>query len=214
MRCSGVHRPFPSVSHLRICAFFHLLSVLHHFLYTLCLSPSMGKPKGPKNGERCTWTDRCDAVLVEGLRKAKELGYQSDSGWKPVTWTFVEPLLKDTPGAPKTPLKIQDHYGSLKAAFLIVQTLRELSGFSWDDGRKMVSATDEVWDAYLKRHPTAKKWRKTPFLLYDDISFLVDGIVATGAGAFHAGGSSQVNTDSQSTSQAGGSSQQNTNSHT
>jgi hypothetical protein len=33
--------------------------------------------------------------------------------------------------------------------------------------------------------------------LYDDILFLVDGIVATGAGAFHAGGSSQIDLASQ-----------------
>ncbi|THU75897.1 hypothetical protein K435DRAFT_706161 [Dendrothele bispora CBS 962.96] len=36
-----------------------------------------------------------------------------------------------------------------KAEFRVVSTLRTLSGFGWDDTRKMVIATDEVWDAYL-----------------------------------------------------------------
>ncbi|KAJ7735178.1 hypothetical protein B0H16DRAFT_1731442 [Mycena metata] len=67
--------------------------------------------------------------------------------------------------------------------------LRGLSGFGWDEGLKIVTASDDVWAAYLEKHENAKKWRKKPFPLYDDIMFLVDDKVATGAGAFHAGAS-------------------------
>ncbi len=37
-----------------------------------------------------------------------------------------------------------------KAEFKVVSTLQGLSGFGWDDVRKMVTAMDQVWDAYLK----------------------------------------------------------------
>ena len=40
-------------------------------------------------------------------------------------------------------------------------------------------------------NPKASRWRKTPFPLYDDMHFLVHGIVATGAEAFHAGSQPQ-----------------------
>jgi hypothetical protein len=30
-----------------------------------------------------------------------------------------------------------------------VQTLRDLSGFGWDDTTNMVDAPDDVWDQYL-----------------------------------------------------------------
>lgn len=36
-------------------------------------------------------------------------------------------------------------------------------------------------------HRKAAQWKNTPFPLYDEMSYLVDGVVATGAGAFHAG---------------------------
>ena len=36
-------------------------------------------------------------------------------------------------------------------------------------------------------HPNAKKWRKTPFPLFDDMAGLVDGTAATGEGAYHPG---------------------------
>jgi hypothetical protein len=114
------------------------------------------------------------------------------------------------------------HVMQLKAAFLAVQHLCGLSGFGWDDGLKMVTATEEVWDAYIlvsfifasnlsgiyitagQTHESAKKWQKTPFPLYDDMHYLVAGIVATGAGAFHAGAvpaTSQIQTQSENASQ-------------
>src|ERR1700761_2208858 len=53
-----------------------------------------------------------------------------------------------------------------------------------------------------------KKWRSKPFPVYDDIQFLVEGTIATGAGAFHAGvlpsvhSQSPLQTQSSATSQS------------
>ncbi|KAJ7717640.1 hypothetical protein DFH07DRAFT_761906 [Mycena maculata] len=101
----------------------------------------------------------------------------------------------------------------LKSAFNSCAATRNTSGFGWDEGLKMPTALAEVWDAYIDRHPKAARWRTTPFPLYNDILYLVEGIVATGAGAFHPGAQTQSQTqtetqaetdvDSQSQSQSG-----------
>ncbi|KAF8222659.1 hypothetical protein L208DRAFT_1160142, partial [Tricholoma matsutake] len=104
--------------------------------------------------------------------KQKLLGFQAENGWKPQAWSAVADALKKEAvlkGGEKTATKCQDHW----------------LGFGWDDGLKMVTASDEVWATYLKMNPKASRWCKTPFLLYDDIHFLVHGVIATGAGAFH-----------------------------
>ncbi|KAJ7506501.1 hypothetical protein B0H11DRAFT_2272238 [Mycena galericulata] len=145
---------------------------------------------------RCRWSDDDDATLVSKLRWAKENGYQSDSGWKPQVWALCVEVLKDSPGPPKVADKVHDHWGNLKSTYVTVKTLHRQSGFGWDDGLKTVTASDDVWEAYLAKHRNAKRWRKTPFPLYDDLAYLVDGIVATGAGAFHAGASRQTQTQS------------------
>ena len=42
----------------------------------------------------------------------------------------------------------------LKQEFDIVKELRGLSGFGWDDERKVVTASADVWEAYLEvSHP-------------------------------------------------------------
>ncbi|KIL55164.1 hypothetical protein M378DRAFT_42800, partial [Amanita muscaria Koide BX008] len=131
------------------------------------------KPKPKSNtsdkeneGDRCSWTLDDDKILLDVLREQKVAGNQSESGWKPQVWTAVAQALKDR--------------GKEK-----VDKLQHLSGFGWDNEKKLVTATEAVWEAYLAAHPKAARWRKTSFPLYDKMYFLVDGIIATGAGAFH-----------------------------
>jgi hypothetical protein len=44
-------------------------------------------------------------------------------------------------------------YFQLKGEFIEVKKLRELSGFGWDDDLKVVTATADVWEAYIKVCP-------------------------------------------------------------
>ena len=118
------------------------------------------------SGPRCVWTDADDAALIRKLRDCKDIGMQSDSGWKPQVWHLCAEALKGSAGGIKTAEKIADHYTNvsplsssqirdhtdlvkLKSAFVTVSKLREQSGFGWDDGLKMVTASDEVWEAYI-----------------------------------------------------------------
>ncbi|KAF8174430.1 hypothetical protein K438DRAFT_1609487, partial [Mycena galopus ATCC 62051] len=68
----------------------------------------------------------------------------------------------------------------IKKNFSEVHAIRGLSGFGWDDGLKLVTATQDVWDRLFEAHPDYRRWQTTPFPLYDDMLFLVDGIIATG----------------------------------
>ncbi|KAJ7506214.1 hypothetical protein B0H11DRAFT_1653115, partial [Mycena galericulata] len=67
----------------------------------------------PNKKKKCIWSNSDDAILIGTLRKAKDQGYQSDSGWKPQVWALCVEALKDTAGPPKTADKIQDHYGTV-----------------------------------------------------------------------------------------------------
>ncbi|THU88670.1 hypothetical protein K435DRAFT_679348 [Dendrothele bispora CBS 962.96] len=135
-------------------------------------------PRVPKSGEsRCVWTDTDDEIMIEELKVQKSKGNQAQSGWKPVAWTAVNDRVNTEgrkKGLPKTAKKTK------------------VSGFGWDENKKMVVATDEWWEQHLKKHPSDAKWRTTAFPLYDDMFYLVHGIIATGNDTFHAGGTSEA----------------------
>ncbi|KAK6158763.1 hypothetical protein DH2020_006077 [Rehmannia glutinosa] len=42
---------------------------------------------------------------------------------------------------------------------MLEQDSSKHGGFSWDEGREMVTAEDHVWDAYIKAHPDARSYR-------------------------------------------------------
>ncbi|KAJ7916916.1 hypothetical protein B0H13DRAFT_1870764 [Mycena leptocephala] len=127
---------------------------------------------------RAQWRDVDKMKLLNRLRWGKTNGFQADSGWKPQIWPYCAVDLAGTPGGEKTATKCKDQYQGIKKNFTEVHAIRNLSGFGWDEGLKLVTATQDVWD---------RLFETTPFPLYDDMLFLVDGIIATGAGAFHAG---------------------------
>ncbi|KAF8344682.1 hypothetical protein F5887DRAFT_824285, partial [Amanita rubescens] len=138
------------------------------------------------------WTTADDAVVVHVLREQKDAGNQSGAGWKKQVWTIVaEALQKESvsKGAVKTATKCSDHWSNHEKPDRtgLLNTIRNASGFGWDDATKTCIATDAVWSAYLATHKKATRWRSTPFPLYDEVMYLVHGIVATGAGAFHPG---------------------------
>jgi len=51
-----------------------------------------------------------------------------------------------------------------------------------------------------KNNRKTKKWRNKPFPLYDELYILAHGVVATGAGAFHPGGSPSPSGDTDQSS--------------
>ncbi|KAF8479944.1 hypothetical protein JB92DRAFT_3133324 [Gautieria morchelliformis] len=72
----------------------------------------------------------------------------------------------------------------LKTHYKIVKTLREQSGFGWNEGKKLVTASKEVWDVYILAHPKAKPFHRRSFPLFAQMVHLVDGVIATGTGVF------------------------------
>ncbi|KAL0057064.1 hypothetical protein AAF712_016312 [Marasmius tenuissimus] len=144
-------------------------------------------PKGSEGSKRAVWGDRDDQLLIEGLVAAKKAGHGKTGGWALKVWTPVVESLnaaKGQKGEPKTATS------SLKKLQKEVKILHKCSGFGWDDEEKVPTASDEVWDALVARtmeydpKGKAKKnkylhWHKTPFPLYDDIYYIVNGKRAT-----------------------------------
>jgi hypothetical protein len=68
----------------------------------------------------------------------------------------------------------------MRRYYVIITKIRENSGLGWDSELQLPTCSDDVWETYIAAHPEAKNWRKTRFPLYDKISELVIGGLATG----------------------------------
>jgi hypothetical protein len=59
-------------------------------------------------------------------------------------------------------------------------SLKEQSGFGWDEVLKMPTAPDEVWKLYLEAHPNAKQFRKKTLPFYEELDEIFSGKCASG----------------------------------
>ena len=104
------------------------------------------------------WTIEEDAKLVESiveLKRSKNWDGESGSGLRKGYQKELEKILQEK--LPGNGLKEKPHIESrcklLKKQYHAIYDVRangELSGFGWDDERKCVTASADVWDDYLK----------------------------------------------------------------
>ncbi|KAJ7226259.1 Myb/SANT-like domain-containing protein, partial [Mycena haematopus] len=102
--------------------------------------------------KRCQWNAESDAILVEQLSAEKAAGNQTDNaGWHSSAWTAALAALKGSEqksgGCGKTPEACQSRWNTLKKDYLSVKSLRDKSGWGWDDVEKRVVVEDSVWEA-------------------------------------------------------------------
>ncbi|KAJ7196180.1 hypothetical protein B0H12DRAFT_1272134, partial [Mycena haematopus] len=143
---------------------------------------------GTKDKKRARWNKLCDSVLIAQLIAQKAAGNQTDNaGWHSSAWTACATDLEGTEqqsgGAIKTADACQTRWTTLKSQYQQVKKLREKSGWGWNDQDKHIVVDDATWEAYVKVDGKAQGWRFKGFPLYDEMAQLVDGAVATGAGA-------------------------------
>ncbi|KAJ7450558.1 Myb/SANT-like DNA-binding domain-containing protein [Mycena latifolia] len=141
--------------------------------------------KSKKTRTREVWSAAELAILVRILLEEKKLGRQAESGWTSESYTKVAIALKAR-GIVRSNKQIKSCWTRLKGQYKIVKGIRSLSGFGWNATTKCVTATDEVWDAYLS---VTSCVQDASFIHYDDMALLCDDVMATGEDTFSNGAS-------------------------
>ncbi|XVF65852.1 hypothetical protein PTKIN_Ptkin09bG0284300 [Pterospermum kingtungense] len=88
---------------------------------------------------------------------------------------------------PTSHIKAEPHIESrirlLKRQYSAISDMLNLgSGFGWNDVKKCVIAAKDVYDDWVRSHPSAKGLRNRPFPFYDDFLTIFEKDRATGQG--------------------------------
>ncbi|KAJ7690432.1 Myb/SANT-like DNA-binding domain-containing protein [Mycena olivaceomarginata] len=137
-------------------------------------------------GKRDKWTAPTLAILIRILLDEKKLGRRAESGWTSESYTKVVVALKAA-GYARTAKQVKGCWTRLKGQYKIMKGMLSLSGFGWNPRSKCITATEEVWAAYLDKHPKNAVFKDRAFEHFDDMAFLCDDIMATGEDAFSNG---------------------------
>ncbi|KAI0686315.1 hypothetical protein BC835DRAFT_1380298, partial [Cytidiella melzeri] len=97
-------------------------------------------PKAPATvpaASRAEWKPSAQAALVAALHKEKVEGRMVENGFKPVSWTYASAAVLEKARIGVNAKQCKNHWAML-------------SGFGWNEEACQLTATADVWDAYLQ----------------------------------------------------------------
>ncbi|XP_061336444.1 uncharacterized protein LOC133283580 [Gastrolobium bilobum] len=175
----GYYKPSPTVislinqTHSRYC-----LSFIH--------TMAEGSQQSQKRSNH-TWTAEEDKVLIECL---SEIGpcWRGDNDFKAGYSSAMEKMMHQR--IPGCSLRSIPHITSrVKLLKKQYNAIHEMvggnggSGFGWNDAKKMIDVEKEIFDEWVKSHPTAKGLYNKPFLHYEALGTIFGKDVASGGNA-------------------------------
>ncbi|KAK3218403.1 hypothetical protein Dsin_012373 [Dipteronia sinensis] len=141
-----------------------------------------GRGKG-KNDTYQQWTMDDSNLLLGLLAEAMKNGLRDANGSlsKLNVENFILPRLNAKTRFPKTYNNYLSRIKWFKNQYnKINELMRNNSGFGWDPIGKKVTASDEVWEEYLKSHSSHKKLRTECSVDYNDLQLVVGVGTVTG----------------------------------
>ncbi|XP_031108195.1 uncharacterized protein At2g29880-like [Ipomoea triloba] len=94
---------------------------------------------------------------------------------------MILPALNEKLGCQRSYAQYQSRLKWFKNRFNnFSELMRHSSGFGWDPIKKRFTASDEVWEDYLKSRPTHKHLRTDTVADYEDLAFVFGSTTAIG----------------------------------
>lgn len=95
------------------------------------------------------------------------------------TWKAIDDDMFSKFGKRYTVPKLKAKYNRLRRMHRAFSDLLAQTGVSWDPVTNVVHAADGVWEAYLKKNPSAKRFRKKGYNHYDMLEEIFNNPTST-----------------------------------
>lgn len=129
-----------------------------------------GKPR-----QYIAWNKEMDAALSTVLYDQMNRGNRNDWDWKPQAYQAAVDDLNAKLQLNLTKDNVKNRLKAWKRHYGIISDIKDQSGLSWDDDKKMIRVTAEnqkVWNDYVESHPDARGYQNKVIENWDDIVIL------------------------------------------
>lgn len=99
---------------------------------------------------RIYWKPPMDRYFIDLMLKQVEEGGRVDRVFRKQAWTEMISSFNRKFGFVNSLDILKNRYKTLRKQYNVIKNLLEIEGFVWDDSRQMVTASDNVWQDYIK----------------------------------------------------------------
>ncbi|KAK7293115.1 hypothetical protein RJT34_15976 [Clitoria ternatea] len=117
------------------------------------------------------WTPSMDQFFIELLLDQLSKGKKVDNGFDKNAWTDMLAMFNAKFGCQHGKRVLKNRFKKLLKCYCDITNLLR-HGFSWNEELQMLLADDDVWNAYAKVHPYARKYRSKTFPKYSDLELI------------------------------------------
>ncbi|KAK4435743.1 hypothetical protein Salat_0737800 [Sesamum alatum] len=115
--------------------------------------------KAGSERSRTYWTPPMDRFFIDLMLDQVHRGNRIGASFITQAWNDMVESFNANFNSHHDREVLKNRYKHFRKQYNDVRILLQHKGFSWDEGREMVTAEDHVWDAYIKAHPDARSYR-------------------------------------------------------
>ncbi|XP_021899032.1 uncharacterized protein LOC110815515 isoform X1 [Carica papaya] len=128
------------------------------------------------------WTTSMDRYLIDLMLEQVRKGNRFSSSFNNEAWIDIAVSFVERFGLLPDKELLKSRHKHLGKLFNDMNNLLDQRGFFWDEKHQMVSAYDDVWDAFIKEHPDAESYRTKSKPNYNDLCLIYGNSSCCGSG--------------------------------
>lgn len=101
---------------------------------------------------RIEWTTSVERYFTDLMLEQVQKGNKIDHIFNEQAWAYMLKAFNRRFGLQCDKYVLEDRYVWLKKQYDDICKLLSCNGFGWDDTKQMVTADNDVWEAYIKVH--------------------------------------------------------------
>ncbi|XP_039019127.1 uncharacterized protein LOC120150502 isoform X1 [Hibiscus syriacus] len=148
----------------------------------LNMGDAMGSfPSTNNDRPRTEWNADMDQYFIELMLDQVGRGNKVDNTFSKQAWTDMLALFNAKFGHQHGKRVLRHRYKKLWKYYSDVKAILKHNSFTWDETLLMVTADNDVWDAYIKAHPHARTYKMKTLPNYNDLRLIYGEAIDEGS---------------------------------
>ncbi|GLT76089.1 hypothetical protein SLA2020_477700 [Shorea laevis] len=129
---------------------------------------------------RTEWSSEMDQFFIELMLDQVGRGNKTDNTFNKQAWTDMLTMFNAKFGSQHGKRVLRHRFKKLWKYYSDATVILKRNGFSWDDAQQMITAEEDVWDAYIKAHPHSRTYKMKTLPNYNDLSLIFGDAIDEG----------------------------------